>query len=151
MTVFVIDASVAIKWVVEEPGTRQALDLSRHTLLAPDLLVAECANILWKKVRRSELSESEAALAARLLANADVDLVPMRPLLERATRIAIGMDHPAYDCVYLALAEARGCEFVTADMALARKTLAAGLGTRVVGLSAPSSRFGDGDPQRTDG
>jgi predicted nucleic acid-binding protein len=130
VTVFVIDASVAIKWVVEEPRTRQALDLLRQTLLAPDLLIAECANILWKKVRRNELSEGEASLAARLLANSDVDPMPMRPLLERATRIAIAMDHPAYDCVYLALAEDRGCEFVTADMASARKTLAAGVGPR---------------------
>jgi predicted nucleic acid-binding protein len=134
VTVFVIDASVAIKWVVEESGTKPALSLLRHSLLAPDLLVAECANILWKKVRRRELSGQEASLAARLLANADIELVPMRPLLERATRIAIMMDHPAHDCIYLALAEIRGCEFVTPDMALARKALASGLGSKVVGL-----------------
>ena len=48
MSTFVIDASVAIKWVVEEPGTPEALLLRRHRLLAPDLLMAECANILWK-------------------------------------------------------------------------------------------------------
>jgi predicted nucleic acid-binding protein len=54
--------------------------LSRHSLLAPDLLVA---HILWKTVRRNELSEEEASLAARPLARADIELVPMRPLLER--------------------------------------------------------------------
>jgi predicted nucleic acid-binding protein len=52
VTPFVIDASVAIKWLVDEPGTAAALSLRRHRLLAPDLLIAECANVLWKKVRR---------------------------------------------------------------------------------------------------
>jgi predicted nucleic acid-binding protein len=134
VTRFVIDASVAIKWVVEEPGTKPALMLLRHSLLAPDLLVAECANILWKKVRRNELSAEEASLATRLLARADIELVAMRPLLERATQIAIKMQHPAYDCIYIALAEVRGCEFVTADTALARKASTAGLKVKVVDL-----------------
>jgi len=49
----VIDASVAVKWVVEENGTPEVLALrQRARLIAPELLVAECANILWKKVRR---------------------------------------------------------------------------------------------------
>ena len=115
MTRLVIDASVAIKWVIEEPGTPEALALRRYRLLSPDLLIPECANILWKKVRRQEVGSDEAALAARLLQHADVDLVPMRGLLEPATRLAIQLDHPAYDCVYLALAQASGCSFVTAD------------------------------------
>jgi predicted nucleic acid-binding protein len=43
----VIDASIAVKWVVEEPGTAAALSLRRQAkLIAPDLLCAECANIL---------------------------------------------------------------------------------------------------------
>jgi predicted nucleic acid-binding protein len=124
VTTWVIDASVAIKWVVDEPGTEQALLLRRHRLVAPDLLVPECANILWKKVRRGELSEAEAMLAARLLQRAEVDLEPMRSLLEPATKLAIALDHPAYDCIYLALAEALSCAMVTADEQLYRKTLA---------------------------
>ncbi len=51
MTTLVVDASVVIKWVIEETGTQDALALRRHRLLAPDLLIPECANILWKKVR----------------------------------------------------------------------------------------------------
>ena len=111
----VIDASVAIKWVVEEPGTAEALALRRYRLSAPDLLIPECANILWKKARRQEMSADEASLAARLLEHADVELIPMRRLLEPATRLAIQLDHPAYDCLYLALAQSTGCSFVTAD------------------------------------
>jgi predicted nucleic acid-binding protein len=117
----VIDASVAIKWVVGEDGTEAALQLRRHALTAPDLLAAECANILWKKTRLGELSADEASLAARLLARADIDLISTRPFLETATRIAIAIDHPAYDCVYLALAEAEDLPFVTADERLLHK------------------------------
>jgi predicted nucleic acid-binding protein len=80
VTAFVIDASVAIKWVIDEPGTQQALLLRQHPLSAPDLLVPECANILWKKVRRQELTRDEATLAAGLLERADVRLEPMRAL-----------------------------------------------------------------------
>ena len=121
MSAYVIDASVAIKWVIDEDGTQGALALRRHPLAAPDLLIAECANILWKKVRRGELAGDEAVLASSLLARADIDLMPMRPYLEPATRIAIALDHPAYDCIYLAMAEAEGMTFVTADERLLRK------------------------------
>jgi predicted nucleic acid-binding protein len=118
----VVDASIVVKWVIEEEGTPQALALrGRAKLIAPELLVAECANILWKKVRRNELSNDEALLAARLLQAADVELLPTRSLLEAATRIAIGLDHPAYDCLYLTLAAENGCPFVTADERLLRK------------------------------
>jgi predicted nucleic acid-binding protein len=122
---FVIDASIAIKWVVDEPGTAQAILLRRRQLFAPDLMIAECSNILWKKVRRAELSEAEAMLAARLLQRADIRLEPLRPLLEPATRLALTLDHPAYDCVYLAVARKLDCPMVTADEVLCRKARSA--------------------------
>lgn len=116
MTTLVVDASIAIKWVVEEEGTAQALSLLRQAkLTAPELLVAECANVLWKKVRRRELSTDEALMAAQLLQASPVELVPTRSLLAAATRLAIELDHPAYDCLYLALAIENDCRFVTAD------------------------------------
>jgi predicted nucleic acid-binding protein len=118
----VIDASIAVKWVVEEEGTPQALRLRKQAkLIAPELLVAECANILWKKVRREDLSREEALLAARLLQITEIELLPTRSLLEAATRIALDLDHPAFDCLYLALAVERECRFVTADERFLRK------------------------------
>jgi predicted nucleic acid-binding protein len=136
MTRLVIDASIAIKWVVEEQGTEAALAL-RHKaeFIAPDLLIAECANILWKKVQRDELSESEALIAARLLQGANVEILATRSLLETATRLAIGLRHPAYDCIYLALAIQGDCRFVTADEAFVRKISSAPLADRVVALA----------------
>jgi predicted nucleic acid-binding protein len=119
---FVIDASVAIKWLVEEEGTVEALTiLEKAKLSAPDLLIAECANILWKKVRRDELSEDEAKIAARLLEQADIEILPTRHLLGSATSLAVELDHPAYDCIYLALAIERDWRFATADERFPRK------------------------------
>ena len=83
-------------------------------LIAPELLVAEWANILWKKVQRHELLKEEALLAARLFQSAEIELLPTRSLLEAATQISIEINHPAYDCLYLALAVDHECRCVTA-------------------------------------
>lgn len=122
MNTLVIDASIAVKWVVEEHNTPEALTLRQKAkLIAPELLVAECANILWKKVKREELLKQEALLAARLLQGAEIELLPTRSLFEAATRMSIEIDHPAYDCLYLALAVEKECPFVTADERFLRK------------------------------
>lgn len=121
METIVIDASIAVKWVVEEEGTEAALGLRKgFRFLAPELLIAECANILWKKLQRGELLSDEAIVAARLLERSGIGLVSMRGLLERATELALSLSHPAYDCVYLAVARQNGARFVTADQRLLR-------------------------------
>ena len=122
MVELVVDASVAIEWVVEEEGSDAATTIldAGHRLHAPDLLIPECGNILWKMVRRGEATSEEAGLMAGLLQRAAVELVPARPLMAAALRIAVERGHPAHDATYLALALDRGCPFVTADGRLAR-------------------------------
>jgi len=121
METLIVDASIAIKWVVEEEGTEAAVDLrSRFRFAAPELLIPECANILWKKTHRGELLPDEAVLAARLLERAGINLLSMTGLLERTTSLAIDLSHPAYDCAYLAAAVQAGARFVTADNRLLR-------------------------------
>ena len=143
MTAFVIDASIAVKWVVEEAGTSEALALRRRaSLIAPELLVAECANILWKKTRRRELTSEEAFLSARLLQAAEIELRPTRSLLEPATRLAIELDHPAYDCLYLALAIECACQFVTADERLVRKLTGSRKALRTRGVTLAQAALG---------
>jgi predicted nucleic acid-binding protein len=108
--------------VVDEDGTPVALALrQRAKLIAPELLVAECANLLWKKVQRDELLKEEALLAARLFQGAEIELRPLRSLFETATRMSIDINRPAYDCVYLALAANSKCQFVTAGERFLRK------------------------------
>jgi predicted nucleic acid-binding protein len=116
-----VDASVAIKWVIDEPGSSEAVLLLERRLLAPDLLCAEGANILWKMVARREITLDEADIAARALESADVELVAMRPYLAAATALAIALGHPAYDCIYLAIAADLAVPLVTADERLVRK------------------------------
>jgi predicted nucleic acid-binding protein len=113
---YVIDASVAVKWVVEEPLAAEAEAVrDGGRLIAPDLWLAECANILWKKQRRGELAPRDAEDSLAALRDAGVRLTPSDALATRALQIAMALDHPAYDGFYLALAEETGRPLVTAD------------------------------------
>jgi predicted nucleic acid-binding protein len=64
MTPYVVDASIVIKWFVDEvhAGAARRLQEAQYELFAPGLLWPECGNILWKKVRRRELTPDEARL-----------------------------------------------------------------------------------------
>ncbi len=114
----VVDASVAVKWVVTEPGSEPARSLSSADLSAPDLLLVECANILWKKARNRELTHREASQRLSLLTQAPVQLAPSDGLLDSAYQLAAELDHPVYDCLYLALALRKQMPLVTADRRL---------------------------------
>lgn len=117
----VVDASIVIKWFVHEPDSEAALALrTRHRLVAPDLLTAEFANILATKFRVGDLDGPRCDIAAQSLAASGIDLRALSELLLPALRIARHLQHPAYDCFYLALAEAEGCPFVTADQRFLR-------------------------------
>lgn len=115
MSTLVVDASVAVKWVVDEEGSEAAAELAMEDLEAPDLLYVESANVLWTKALRGELTEAEAAERLALLLEAPLRLIPSKGLLERAQALAFELEHPVYDCVYLALALDRDTELVTAD------------------------------------
>jgi predicted nucleic acid-binding protein len=115
----VVDASVAVKWVIGEAGGERALALKGSRLYAPDLWVAECANVLWKKAARNEITADEAELAAMALEAAEVELVATRPLLGRAVRLACELEHAADGCLYLLAAADLGVPLVTADARLA--------------------------------
>jgi predicted nucleic acid-binding protein len=126
VTCLVIDASVAIKWVCEEDESDLAMALLAHDLLAPELWISECANILWKKSVRGEFDLETVLRTAVALQNVPVAREPMGRLLLTATEMAVNLGHPAYDCFYLALAALDGHPFATADMKLIRKLRAAG-------------------------
>lgn len=116
----VVDCSVAIKWFLEEPGDREALTLLRSgdRFVAPELIVAEMVNVLWKRVTSGAIDASQAADIPRAIPSTIAELWPLAPLAERALAIAEALRHPAYDCFYLALAEVRAAPLVTADRRL---------------------------------
>ncbi|MBI5343684.1 MAG: type II toxin-antitoxin system VapC family toxin [Deltaproteobacteria bacterium] len=114
---FVVDASVAVKWFVPEIHSDAAARLldGPHELLAPDLIVAEFGNILWKKIQRKEITRDEGREIAKVFRSIPFTFVPSSDLLEAAMEIAHGIGRSVYDCLYLTLAVARRCRLVTAD------------------------------------
>lgn len=116
----VIDASIAIKLVITEVDSERADRLDGRRLLAPDLLWSECANILWKTVRRGLVSANEAELACEALLRLPFEIADSATLLPEALRRSITLGHPAYDCIYLELAARERLPLVTADQRLLR-------------------------------
>jgi predicted nucleic acid-binding protein len=133
---WVVDASVAVKWVIPEVLSDLA-DRVRdgaEDVLAPDLLLVDVANALWRKTTAREISAREADGAFDLVRRSGIDLRPAGPLLPRAMDLARRLGHPVYDCVYLALAEREEATLVTADQRLLRRLSARKLEIAVADL-----------------
>lgn len=128
----IVDASVAFKWLVDEEYSRDARAwLSRASMAAPPLLLVELGNALWKRVRRGELRDVDGA--TRLLARV-ADLVAVEhdeAVAQRALVLAVELDHPIYDCVYLAMAEWRNQPLLTADKRFVDRVAGTGYAARV--------------------
>jgi predicted nucleic acid-binding protein len=113
----VVDASVGLKWVIDEPGSDAAAALvAGRALVTSALFWAEAANALASKERRVELGRAELDDAWRDLSQAPLETAPLDPPgAMAALALAAELRHPVYDCCYLALALARGTAVVTAD------------------------------------
>jgi predicted nucleic acid-binding protein len=137
---FVVDASVAVKLFLEEPLAAEARALFARlasprpvALHAPDLLYVECANVLWKYVRRFGYDPALAAANIADLAALDVAAVPARSLAGHTLEIAASVGITAYDACYAALAEAVGCALLSADERLVEQLAARGTPVRWLG------------------
>jgi predicted nucleic acid-binding protein len=113
----VVDASVVVKWYIPEALSNHAGNIltPEQDLIAPDFLMIEVSNVLWKKVTRNEIKEKEAHYILEHLRSGFLDLMPIDFLVERAFDIGGVLSHPIYDCLYLALAEKEKSKVVTAD------------------------------------
>ena len=111
----VVDASVAVKWVLPESQSDAAGDLLAEELIAPAFWLVEAANVLWRRHRRNEMSLEQATARLLELLNAPVTAMPVETSVERAFAIAAELGHPVYDCLYLALALRHDTHVVTAD------------------------------------
>jgi predicted nucleic acid-binding protein len=132
MKSLVVDASIAIKWVVGEPDSPAALALAdRFRLVAPELMIAEFANVLRSKIRSKEFEITLLAEAIDVLWASRVSLKPMSAHVETAVTMAARIEHPAYDCFYLSLALSEGCRLVTADDRFLRSVRNLGLPNEV--------------------
>jgi predicted nucleic acid-binding protein len=117
----VVDASVAVKWLLPEPGSTAAqhLLMSEETLSGPSLIRIEVAAALARKARRMEITAQDAEAAGKLwfqsILDGVISLILDEEDLPRALTLSIGLNHPLQDCLYLALAERLGARLVTAD------------------------------------
>lgn len=112
----VIDASVAVKWVVDERGSDAALALrDEGELIAPALWLAEVANALWKIARAGNITAEEANGRFAELQDSPVTTVAIDPHMPTALALATELRHPVYDCLYLAVAIFRNTQVVTDD------------------------------------
>jgi len=98
--------------------------------------LVETGNTLWKKARRGELSDEQAAQGLGLIGRTVQRFIPDKALADRALSIARSIDHPVYDCLYLACAEREDGVVVTSDNRLIDK-LSAQFGARLHLLGAP--------------
>jgi predicted nucleic acid-binding protein len=119
---YVLDASIALKWVLVEPDTAKARELRSdfriavHELIAPESFALEIAHGLTKAQRRGMIPDAWRFWTD--LMSTVPSLFATQPLTPRAIQIATNARIGVYDCLYVALAEREGCELITADLRL---------------------------------
>lgn len=113
----VVDASVAVKWLVAEGGSEAAEGLlaGDDDLHAPRLMASEIANALWRKARVGEIERGRAVPLLAAISAMPVHWNADEATCTDALRLALALERPVYDCVYLALAHRLGGRLVTAD------------------------------------
>lgn len=129
MAKFVIDANVAIKWVLPEVHSDRALSLldnDQDEFLVPDFFFSEITNILWKRIQTRELTLESAVEKLMEIQQVDLLIFDSYNLVAQALGLAAQASQAVYDCVYLALAMNNRCQMITADErfmnALAQRT-----------------------------
>jgi predicted nucleic acid-binding protein len=119
--IYVLDSSVAFKWLIAEPDSPNALRLlddfrsGVHKLFAPDILPIEVGHALTRAERNGRISPTIGyGLWASMMTDCP-QLFPSLPLMPQAYALSSQMRVGIYDCLYVALAEQEQCELVTAD------------------------------------
>jgi len=128
VTSFVLDASVAARWMLPARGELlrpeafrllDAYGAGEVHLLVPDIFWAECGNIAWKAVRQQRLTRPDAEIAMASMTSRGIPTVSSAKLLEEAVSIALDFGRSVYDCLYVALAVRSKTQLITADERLA--------------------------------
>jgi predicted nucleic acid-binding protein len=121
----VVDASVAVKWFLPEPGEAAAQEVlaGGERLMAPALIRVEVAAGIARKARLGEIENRDATRAVKLwfraLRDGVVSLVADDTDVEEAAKLALLLRHPLQDCLYLALAVRLAAPLITADQEFA--------------------------------
>jgi predicted nucleic acid-binding protein len=117
----VVDASVAVKLVVDEGDrdrARHLIENGDNRLLAPDFLLVEAGNILWKKVRLGQITAAQASSGIADIRVVFSETIGSTDLIESAVELSVRLEHPVYDCIYLVCAQTTAATLVIADRGL---------------------------------
>jgi predicted nucleic acid-binding protein len=120
----ILDASVALKWVLNEDDSDLARELradylaGAYEFIVPDIFPAEIGHALVRAERRGLIDVGEASLLATRILFILPDLYPNLDLISRAIDIASKHRVGVHDCVYVALAEQENIPLLTADRKL---------------------------------
>lgn len=125
---FILDASVAAKWLLPaegEPLAAEALRLLQSYsegqigLAVPDIFWAETTNLLWKAVRFNRCTRDSAEAALASLKQQHLPTVSSLKLIDLAFGLAASFGRTVYDSLYVALAVESKALLITADKRLA--------------------------------
>ena len=118
----VVDASLAVKWVLKESDSEVALELAREWVttetrpIAPGLILVEATNVLHRRALQGHFSQSQAKQLLLMLLSIDIEIRESPQIHIQALELAQELQMPAvYDTHYLALAEILECDLWTAD------------------------------------
>lgn len=123
---WVVDASVVVKWFLPESGTAEATNVLRQIrrgdarAVVPELLLAETANVVWKRVMQGSIAAADAATIVEAIIESPFHVERTAPLLPTALAIAMETHCTVYDAIYVALAVQVDGVLLTADQKLAR-------------------------------
>ena len=136
----VVDASLALKWFLPEPGAEAAtaLLLEQDEIAGPDMLAVEVHATLVRGANMVKSNRVEAETAIRrfqaMIESGEVALIRSLPKqIERAANLAIDLGHPLKDCIYLVLAMEMECDLITCDGKFAEKAKGVWSQVRVLG------------------
>jgi len=117
LSLYIVDASVAAKWFIEEPFAEAALKLAAgsHQLHVPDFFRLEMDSLFCKWIRHGLITEADASNLRSVLRQIPLRQHPFESLQDSAFAIANQTRRSIYDCLYLALAVSLGGRMVTAD------------------------------------
>jgi predicted nucleic acid-binding protein len=140
----VIDASVGVKWFLNQTGWQAALDVLTNnfgTIAAPDLFGIEVSSALVREanMHKDIIPDMQGAigqLASLIDSLAIEQFATTAEALKSAANLAIDLGHPLKDCLYLALAMELDCELVTCDARFAEKAKVVWNRVRVLGIIA---------------
>jgi predicted nucleic acid-binding protein len=132
----VIDTSVAVKWVVDEPDCEKArlVNSIDRDLIAPNFLVAEVGNAFRKKENLGEISAEQCDRGLVTVLGLIDRFVSETELVTDALSISRRFSHPIYDCFFLAAALRNGL-LLTADMKFVEKIVEPNLRRRIITLN----------------